>query len=658
MANMYDNYVDTQYIPKPFEAYLKAGDAQQEVWNKSYEQGQKFEDSLAALPVRQVDIPGKNAAINKYTGEFSDLYQKYQKDPQGLQRELHTEMRKAAKDPAFNALTYSYNQLGQKKDEEKKITEKGKAIYNYHNDWDTKPSVDNKGNLIWNPEDMAKTNLGVAPKADYFNEAYDRTHKVVLPKLREIGITIDSAGIHHTGKDVSGKTVTETLPTDILTQGNIRTLNHKEQWVKDRILEQMPEWEQSFAGEQYGHLKGKAFDANTNNQQQRYAGHINDKGYEGAKEVYKRDSNMNLFLSTIPDVHDENLQRTIVKMPGAGNAKGPGDVSGSITMTEAFNPQSAGQQPSGGPEIAVPSYDPGTTHYAEFTSKDKADLYKYARGKYDEYGKDRLARTYGQDKGTTFDQFVSNYKGYDSAKPENPYGNLTEEYLKDNKKVADNMLAGMKVTTSTPALNKWAEKSGMGALNNSNTIVVGGKYNMLPAGNALGGSDISNYKKEFTGQTADIPTVHGGTKRVLLYNTYVTKDEYKDAGFDPDTVKAGEFRESVDDSGKKVQLYPLKTAVSPRNVLSAQAARMTDFEVYGPDKQIQDDNTYQSNFEYQSNIDKFNEFGYNIIPHQDAKGNTTFTVIDKHDSKKGVKISKEEMASPGAFELVFSHHNK
>jgi len=657
--NLYDNYTPSNYIPIPFQYYDAAARSQEQEYQRNRSSLEAIEDRLAALPTRTVDVAGKNAIINKFFNESNALMTKYPKYTPGMENEIRRLARRTAASPEIKGLTDLYGLEQEHRKMRDQLAAQGK-VWEYNRDVFDKPFLDASGKISW--QNYQDTRPGFELTQDYIGEADKAIHPHIQAKMRDLGWKVVNIPVRKLDGTMGY------IPKIQTGKGQFLDPNSKE---VDKILDEiLPSFMSESAGDQYFRRSGMDF---MNNPRANYAGFANSinpntqQPYtpEEVASAYGRDKAKELLRSRIPFISNtmagyEDVPASWLKLL---NGKSQLSVL-SQTMTESYNPTAAGQEYSPGPAIEMPSRPVTTTSYKDLGKRERGDLYERSRGEYQKYLDSPWQQLPGMAGGfgsknpqkktgrpMSYNEWIED-KG---ANPDNPYGDILYDYLQDNRDVAQKILVGTKVAAANPALANYASKQGVNALNNSNAVVFGEKFNMLPIGQALNGGDVTNYKKEFTGQTALVPTVHGGEEPMLLYNVYVNEDEFKKAGFEKDNVGGADRRERVNEDGKKETLYPIKVGVSPSQVMSWQGARANDFEMMGPDKEISPEEDYAASWNFNENWRKFKKYGYDIRQNKDG----TYNVSDKHNKNSDIIIIPEaDMATPNTFEKVYNHHNK
>lgn len=254
MANLYDNFVPTeyvsQYVPAPFEAYSQIGQTQQNKYDQAIDMLNQQQDLLAQLPSRQVDIAGKNAIVSEYLNDALEYINKNQKYNPNMMQEIRARSRKVATDPRIAAISSSLATQKELDAIQKQIIASGNTPYKYHNNWYTKQSVDPTGKLAW--EDMDTSDLGIENKFNYYNAASERT-KDIKAKLQSMGISIVNQPVSvrdpRTGKASS-------FPWTFVRTGTKNILDPNSPEISGIIESLKPEFSNSKEGRQFIHSLG------------------------------------------------------------------------------------------------------------------------------------------------------------------------------------------------------------------------------------------------------------------------------------------------------------------------------------------------------------------------------------------------------------------
>lgn len=657
--NKYDNYVGFDYIPVPYAEYAKAGDMQQGKYDQSMSQLQDLQDRLAALPSRQIDVPGKNKILDDFNQKGSQLIESNKTYNPNLQQQIRNLAREAARDKRIQGITYAYGREKEIKDLEKQMIARGDSPYKYHDDWSKKAYVDASGNEVW--DNMYDTDHGVETKYDYYKAAENFT-KDFAPKLQSLGMSIQDNNIIYTDKKTGQQTK---LPMSFLKTGSVESLNANQKWVKDEVNKLIQPFMSTKEGKQFSHYQGSRYDMNENDIQNRY-NNFKAQGLSDneIKDIFRKDAANQLLLSTIKPVYREQVKYddiTAALNSATGRGSGLGsNIDAALQspfLSSLYNPGNLGQQPSEGIEIDTP-ISGQNTQYKDLSDSEKWDLDMVSQEQYKEYKNSlsTMLKGFGSKnpnknagKPMSYNEWLSKEKG---ATKENPYGNLVNDYLKTSREDSGKSRTTLKEFIPEASFKAYADDR-ISSLNNGNTFIIGGKNNLEKVDKLLGKDELQNYPIEYAGRNAIIPTKHGGQQKVALYTAYLPEDYYEAQGKDVDDIK-GSKKEYVDNDGNKQIGYPVTIAIPARNLASWQAAREYDIKQYGPDKEIASEQDYYNATNYNYNIDYLQEYGYQLNPRKTDKGDVVYDVYDKSGNKKKAEFTASELAIPGLAEQVIN----
>lgn len=262
-SNLFDTYTPTEYIPRPFEAYMKAGEAQQGQYNQLRDAMQTQQDAFNNMKVRMVDEERKNEFLSNIQQQALDLYEKNKHYNPDMYGEVRSFMRKAARDPRINAWSTALKNEQDFKDIEKRLKAAGQEpLYSNRHAIET-PVYDNKGNMIYNPE---TTDLGIEQKLQWDDEAF----KFVNNKIKPWAVQNNMEVNYVTRQGGDGKSYS--MPVLVDSQGKQLRLNDPR--VKKALKEIAPEWEgSSTAGRQWKRFNPEA---NSVDFLSRYVAEVND----------------------------------------------------------------------------------------------------------------------------------------------------------------------------------------------------------------------------------------------------------------------------------------------------------------------------------------------------------------------------------------------
>lgn len=414
MANQYDNYVGFDYIPVPFEQYVKAGDMQQGKYDQSQNQLQDLQDKLAALPSRQIDVMGKNKIIDDYNQKALSILENNKTYNPNLQQQIRNLARETARDKRIQGITYAYGREKELKDLEKQMIARGESPYKYHEDWSKKAYVDPTGNEVW--DNMYDTDFGIETKYDQY-KAQSQYTKDIAPKLKSLGMTITDQGVVYTDKKTGQQTK---LDMSFLKTGSAKTLNPKEQWVKDEVTKVLQPYLNSKEGKQFAHMQGSRYSNNDNSIQERYVG-FKKQGLsdEEIKDIFIKDSATEGLLSTIKPVYEEQVKYDDITA-ALNSATGRGAGSGG--SNDPFVIDELAKVAAGIPASA------GTGQTDEFTVVNpemKPELFKD-----DWLPKDRIeaARKRAGDRFKQTAEFEKNRTEFNKSRPSSYEGVISRNY--------------------------------------------------------------------------------------------------------------------------------------------------------------------------------------------------------------------------------------
>jgi len=262
-SNLFDTYTPTEYIPRPFEAYMKAGEAQQGQYNQLRDAMQTQQDAFNNMKVRMADEGQKNEFLSNIQQQALDLYEKNKHYNPDMYGEVRSFMRKAARDPRINAWSTALKNEQDFKDIEKRLKAAGQEpLYSNRHAIET-PVYDNKGNMIYNPE---TTDLGIEQKLQWDDEAF----KFVNNKIKPWAVQNNMEVKYVTRQGGDGKSYS--MPVLVDSQGKQLRLNDPR--VKKALKEIAPEWERSStAGRQWKRFNPEA---NSVDFLSRYVAEVND----------------------------------------------------------------------------------------------------------------------------------------------------------------------------------------------------------------------------------------------------------------------------------------------------------------------------------------------------------------------------------------------
>lgn len=622
-SNLFDTYSPTEYIPRPFDAYMKAGEAQQGQYNQLRDAMQTQQDAFNNMKVRMADEGQKNEFLSNIQQQALDLYEKNKHYNPDMYSEVRSFMRKAARDPRINAWSTALKNEQDFKDIEKRLKAAGQEpLYSNRHAIET-PVYDNKGNMIYNPE---TTDLGIEGKLDWVNAGKKLVSEKILPRLTQSGMKIDY--IKQKGGD--GKIYERPVIVD--SEGKV--LSKNEPRVQKALKELMPIWEQeSTEGRQWKRFnpEGDSFDF-----------------------LSRLVAEQNDVKSSFKDVAGSQFNKF---MASFGGNETQGFVS-SPFLSSAYNPVDLGQEPSIGKDVTSPTRSITQTQYKDLDKQERVKLYNESRAAYNKY-RETLPKFEVLDKNERREVKPLAYQDWmesQGSTSSNPYGEILTKYLTGLKKANENSVISTQSYVPEDSFKKYAEAR-TDALSNSNALILSGKnYSLQPIGNALGGSDISQYHTEYAGHNSVVPTVHGGTQKVAVYKVYVPEDKFEEFGLSSDDASASrtDKRQYVDEDGKKKSAYAVEVGIPVRKLTSWQAARESDLSTYGPDKTIASEQDYAAAHNYGYNKDVLEEYGYKLLP-DEATGK--YIVINNKGKQIG-QVSPQTLGLQGMAERIINDTEK
>ncbi len=663
-ANLFDTYSPTEYLPRPFDAYQKVGEAQEGAYNKAQDQIQQAQDAFASYKVRPVDEASKNQFLSEAQQKIMDFYDKHKTYTPDMQGEVRSVIRNLARDPRINNWGAALQNFNERREIEKNLAAQGLPALVSHNDPLNKPVYDQQGNMLYNP---STGDLGVERRLDYTKAARELTAplKPFESVSKGVGQNVD---INVNGTHISIPQLHQVA--SVLLQKS-----------DPRVVQQITNLAPAFLDTQEGAQFVKHFATNSD-------GSVNYPAVVKLLTSTVIEQNSVKSLDTpLPGL------ATIMKASGAGKTEAV--TAQSPFLSSAYNFTNLGQKPSDGPIVNTPVRNINTTSFKDLTPDERKELSALSLERFQDYKKEitsrggGLARSYEEqlkeynkevekideaNKTISFGklkypikpnkEFIEKYPGKDISYKDfmeeqgsvesNPYGSILTDYLK-SKQTKSQVDPGLGVQYISPeqSFGEFANKK-TNALTNANTILLAAGTNSLqPMGNVLNGADIKNYHIEYAGHNAVVPTIQGGTQKMAIYRVYLPKDKLENMSLTPEVLQSALSERRVsDEAGKSKASYPVTVAVPMKNITSWQDAKEFDYKQYGPDKQIASDQDYQATHTYHTNLDTFDEYGYKYEPINDG-GKIAYKIIAPNG--KSIIATQDHLSQQGTAEYVINY---
>ncbi len=631
MANVFDTYVASPYVPAPFEQYAQAGQMQQKQYDTTQSQLQAQQDLLADMKVKPADVEYKNKLVQDIEAGAMEMLGRNKYYSPEMFQEVRSYVRKSARDPRFANLGAAYENYNKERAIEDKFRAEGKDYF-YNHKKNFEATYDRDGNLMYNP---SSEHLGIEERLDATKAAADLTGKLspYVDKSKMVSGTMQI-------KRADGTTVE--VPT--LKQDVTSILSSKDPRVRKDVQDMTQNFLQSNAGRQWARLNATDQSGNV------------DQGKV-----------LEFMLGTVAE--KRSVDNQVTPLTGmASLIKGGGDTANitasSPFYSSAYNFKNLGQDPTIGNMVSQPGRNVEMTSFKELTKDERVGLYKKSKEEYNNYLNDynkNVKNTLGMSGEGSIN--VGPPKNYNQWMEEdmgsvkgNPYGSLLQEQLKvKQKQLEDVAPVGTQFYSPEQSFAEFA-KGRKDAITNSNALLLTtGETSMQPIGNFTGGSDIKNYEIEYAGHNAVIPSIHGGTQKAAIYRVFVPASVLNTMGLDEDVMAASKKDSQIKNiDGKNVPSFPVNIAVPMRQITSWQAAKEFDYKQYGPDKQIASDKDYIATNNINQNVDKFDEYG--LIVQSDNKGNL-FVIDPKNPNGRPYQVTEQEMQSEYTADAIINHIN-